>query len=143
MEYELALGGRLLAAGQVDAALARYRYVKDATAAAGMQRFRVAALGGAARCRRAQGDTAAALELLREAARVWENTRAAPLDREWREQQGSTGRLIYTELAMLLIVGGNDTTRNSISGGVLALNENPAQYEKLMQNPGLLPKMVP
>jgi cytochrome P450 len=48
----------------------------------------------------------------------------------------------YLGTLILLIVGGNDTTRNSISGGVLALNENPAEYEKLRNDPGLIPNMV-
>ena len=42
----------------------------------------------------------------------------------------------------LLIVGGNDTTRNSASGGVLALNENPAEYDKLRADRSLIPSMV-
>ncbi|MDZ7671059.1 MAG: cytochrome P450 [Gammaproteobacteria bacterium] len=43
---------------------------------------------------------------------------------------------------LLLIVGGNDTTRNSISGGVLALNQYPGEYDKLRANPKLIPNMV-
>ena len=42
----------------------------------------------------------------------------------------------------LLIVGGNDTTRNSITGGVLALNQNPGEYAKLRADHSLIPGMV-
>jgi cytochrome P450 len=53
------------------------------------------------------------------------------------DSQNFLGNLI------LLIVGGNDTTRNSLSGGVFALNRFPREYQKLRANPALIDSMVP
>ncbi|HEX3407030.1 MAG TPA: cytochrome P450, partial [Caulobacteraceae bacterium] len=49
----------------------------------------------------------------------------------------------YISNIILLIVAGSDTTRHSITGALLALNQHPAEYEKLRDNPALLESAVP
>lgn len=59
------------------------------------------------------------------------------------EATRNMSQMEYLGNLLLLIVGGNDTTRNSISGGLLALNQNPEQYRKLQDDPSLVRSMVP
>ena len=58
------------------------------------------------------------------------------------ESTRNMDKMEYLGNLILLIVGGNDTTRNSISGGLLALNQFPDQYRKLQANPSVIPNMV-
>ena len=51
-------------------------------------------------------------------------------------------RMEYLGNLILLIVGGNDTTRNSITGGLYALNKYPEQFEKLKNDHSLIESAV-
>ena len=111
IEFELSLGDRLRETGQPEQALARYQNAIEAATTAGLQGHRMMALVGAAGSQRALGNPEEALVLLREAALAWADIRNAPTDPEWREQRGTAGRVVYTQLAALILaVGGPDST---------------------------------
>jgi len=58
------------------------------------------------------------------------------------ESTRNMDRMEYLGNLILLIVGGNDTTRNTISGSIVALNQYPNQDKILRANPELIPSMV-
>ena len=59
------------------------------------------------------------------------------------EKTRNMGPLEFMGNLVLLIVGGNDTTRNSMTGGLLALHDNPQEMAKLRANPALIDSLVP
>jgi len=50
--------------------------------------------------------------------------------------------LSFDMFFVLLIMAGNETTRNAISGGMVALSEHPDQQRRLANDPSLLPRAV-
>ncbi len=81
---------------------------------------------------------------------VWQERRASKTPGDdlisFLAQGESTRDMPPNELLgnlLLLIVGGNDTTRNSISAGVLALNQFPQEFARIKADSSLIEAMVP
>ena len=58
----------------------------------------------------------------------------------------ATSRMTLRErmgILILFLVGGNDTTRNSMTGGLWGLSQFPDQFRKLRANPDLVTSTVP
>jgi tetratricopeptide (TPR) repeat protein len=102
-ELKLLLGERFLALGHNRGALDHLLSGARAAGDLGQSQLQVGGLGMAGRICREQGEQDRALKLLSEAAGIWEAARDLPLDPEWREQRGTSGRVLYTELAAVLL----------------------------------------
>ncbi len=82
-------------------------------------------------------------------ARLWNERAKAPMKSDLISMMAHSDATRHMDREnllgnlILLIVGGNDTTRNSMTGSVLALNENPDEYDKLRNNPALVDSFVP
>jgi len=88
---------------------------------------------------------AAALEIYAYAGQLAERRRARPEDDIVTRllQPNEAGEVLTDDefdlFFLLLTVAGNETTRNAASGGMLAFFEAPEQWQRLIENPSLIP----
>jgi cholest-4-en-3-one 26-monooxygenase len=89
------------------------------------------------------------------AAEVWQYANQLAEDRKGKTGDDFVTLLVNAEVDgnrltemefdaffLMLMVAGNETTRNLISGGLLALLENPAEQARLLKDPSLVPSAV-
>lgn len=90
----------------------------------------------------------AAMEMFMYANRLAEERRARPKDdlvsilMEGEVDGEKLSEAEFDAFFMLLAVAGNETTRNLTSGGMLALMEHPAERQRLLADPSLMPTGV-
>jgi cholest-4-en-3-one 26-monooxygenase len=90
----------------------------------------------------------AALEMYAYAQQLADERRARPRDDLLSVLLGAEvdgeklSEIDFNSFFLLLLVAGNETTRNTISGGMLALFENPEQKKRLLADPSLIDKAV-
>jgi cytochrome P450 len=95
-----------------------------------------------------QQTTETVVELLQYVLQIAEERRRSPQDdlvSVLTQAEIDGERLTDAEIGMFcltLLVAGNETTRNLVSGGALALVRHPAQRERLLADPGLLPNAI-
>ena len=58
------------------------------------------------------------------------------------DEEGAITTAEFETMFFLFAVAGNETLRNGIPGGMLALLENPGQLQKLLSEPHLLPSAI-
>jgi len=103
LRYAITLGELRNAVGKAQEALDVLLATEDEARRLGLDRQRMDALAAASVAARSLGRNEQALDLIRRAAAIWQVSRGAPMDPEWREARTITARKIYPLLGALLL----------------------------------------
>ncbi|MEZ4649713.1 MAG: CHAT domain-containing tetratricopeptide repeat protein [Candidatus Eisenbacteria bacterium] len=103
LEFAERRGRRLLELGRPEQATRVLHPAEQIADSLGLARLRVPLEAELAQAHRELGHADSALAHLRSAREAWREERSVPKDPEWREERGATGRLVYTDLADLLL----------------------------------------